>query len=57
MKIDLCMIEAIEFVETYIEKTTGTRPTQRELAEALTKFFVLKEIREFIEMSRADPDL
>lgn len=49
-----CMIEAISALETYITRTTGQKPSQQEMARALSKFFVLKEIREFIEMDRRE---
>ena len=52
MKPETCLIEAINKIEDYIEQTTGQRPTHREIADALSHFFVLKEIGEFIEMSR-----
>lgn len=54
MRIDPCLMDALRNLDSYITETTGTRPTQQELADALNKFFVLKEIREFIEMSRAE---
>ena len=50
--LEPCMIEALNRVEDYIEKLLGEPPTQQELANAMTKFFVLKEIGEFIEMER-----
>ena len=53
-QIEPCMVEAIRHIEEYILKTTGKELTQEELAQALTKFFVLKEIREFVEMTRAE---
>jgi len=54
--IDPCLIEAITRMETYIEETTGQAPTHEELAQALSKYFVLKEIREFIEMMRGEQE-
>lgn len=50
--IEPCLADAIMKLQDYILNTTGQEPTQKELSNALTKFFVLKEIREFIEMSR-----
>ena len=49
-----CIVEAICQIEDYILNVTGKKPTQEELSSALTKFFVLKEIREFIEMNRLE---
>lgn len=54
MKFETCMIEAIENLDDYITQTTGKKPEQKELANALSKYFVLKEIREFIEMTRKE---
>lgn len=56
LKLEPCMVEAIGNLNDYITQTTGQAPTQEELAQALSKYFVLKEIREFIEMSR-EPDI
>ncbi len=53
-KLEACMAAAIEKIETYIEKTTGTRPTQQEMADALSRYFVLKEIGDFIRMTRRE---
>lgn len=52
--LEPCLTEAIEKLEDYITKTTGKKPSQTELADALGRFFVLKEIREFIEMTRQE---
>ncbi len=55
-KLEDCMVKAIEKIETYIEQTTGTRPTQQEMADALSRYFVLKEIGDFIQMTRREND-
>ncbi|MCF6248783.1 MAG: hypothetical protein L3J69_15715 [Desulfobacula sp.] len=52
--LEPCMIEAIENLDKYITLITGKKPAQKELADALSKYFVLKEIREFIEMTRKE---
>ena len=54
LTLEPCLVDAIKNLDDYILKTTGIKPTQEELSDALSKFFVLKEIREFIEMRRAD---
>ena len=46
------LASAIEKIEAYVEQTTGRRPEPEELAQALTRYFVLKEIGDFIAMSR-----
>jgi hypothetical protein len=50
--IEDCIKEAIAGIDKYIERTTGVKPTQKEIANALGKFFVLKEIGEFIMLER-----
>ena len=52
VKIEPCVVEAILKLEDYIEKATGVRPEQKEIADALSKYFVLREIHDFIKMSR-----
>ncbi|THB73203.1 MAG: hypothetical protein D3926_24285 [Desulfobacteraceae bacterium] len=52
--IDPCLVEAIRNIETFVEETTGLRPGQEEIAQALSKYFVLKEILEFIKMARSE---
>ena len=54
MELEPCLIEAICNIENYIFEITGEKATQEEIADALSKFFVLKEIREFIEMRRME---
>lgn len=44
--------EAIKKIEAFIIQTTGEAPTPREISDALTRYFVLKEILDFIVMSR-----
>lgn len=46
--------EAIGKIEAFITRTTGEAPTPEELSYALTRYFVLKEIMDFITMSRAE---
>lgn len=55
--LEPCMVEALQRIEDYIDKLLGEPPTQKELANALTKFFVLKELGEFIEMERSNPNI
>jgi len=49
--VEPCLIESIKKIESFVESTAGAKPTQKEIAEALTKYFVLKEIMEFIQLS------
>lgn len=46
------LADSLRKIEDYIENATGTRPSSEELAPALTKYFVLKEILEFVKLSR-----
>ncbi len=52
--IETCIKDAIAGIDTYITQTTGIKPTQEEIANALGKFFVLKEILEFVKLERGD---
>ncbi|MFH2060333.1 MAG: hypothetical protein ABIJ59_15725 [Pseudomonadota bacterium] len=54
IKIEPCLIEAIGRIDDYITKATGVKPEQEEIANALTRYFVLKEIGEFVVMSRQE---
>ena len=49
-----CLFLSLNKIESYLEKATGKKPTQEELAKALSRYFVLKEIREFIELEREE---
>jgi len=46
---------AIDAIRSYVTEMTGQAPTEGEIARALTRFFVLKEICEHIEMQRDNP--
>ena len=47
-----CLEEALETVDTFITETTGQKPTQQEIANALKRYFVLNEIKGHIVMER-----
>lgn len=49
-----CIKEALTTIETYIEDMTGKAPEPDEIANALTRYFVLKEIHDFIVMERQE---
>lgn len=51
-----CLIEAIGKIETFITKATGVKPDPQEMAGALSKYFVLKEILAFVELERQEKD-
>lgn len=52
--LDPLIIEAISKIEAFIAQTTGNAPTPDEISGALTRYFVLKEIKDFIVMSRGE---
>ncbi|WDP92269.1 MAG: hypothetical protein HUN04_22115 [Desulfobacter sp.] len=45
---------ALNRMEAFVAQATGRAPDPEELAHAMTRYFVLKEIREFIEMARQE---
>ena len=47
---------AIKTIQNFVKTVTGKEATQEEIARALTRYFVLNEIKAFIEMERASPD-
>ena len=53
-KVDPKVIAALHKVEDFIAKTTGKAPSPDELADALTRYFVLNEILGFIRMERGE---
>ncbi len=52
VQVDPALAKALEKIEEFVENATGAKPTPEELAPALTKYFVLKEILEFVRLSR-----
>ena len=52
--VEPCLAEAIDKIKEYMIRSKGIDPAPEEIADALTKFFVLKEIGEFIEMQRQE---
>ena len=51
-----CLAEALETLENFITQTTGQPPTQREVANALKRYFVLNEIKDNIVMERSEEE-
>lgn len=47
---------AIGVIQRYVSEITGETPDDSEIARALTRYFVLKEICEHIEMQRENPE-
>ena len=52
--LEACLDEALETVDTFITETTGQKPTQQEIANALKRYFVLNEIKGHIVMERSE---
>ena len=48
---------AVATIQQFIMEVTGAEATQEEIAAALTRYFVLNEIKEHIELDRENPDL
>jgi hypothetical protein len=47
------ILEAIGTIQDFIKEVTGQAATQDEIAQALTRYFVLNEIKDFIELQRS----
>jgi len=54
IEMEECMIKAFGTIENFIAQSSGIKPEPEEIAAALSKYFVLKEILGFIEMARQD---
>jgi hypothetical protein len=48
--------DALAVVERFVAEVTGRTPTSDEIAAALRRYFVLKEITDHIEMDREQAD-
>jgi len=53
-EIEQPLLEALEAIITFIKETTGRTPEQAELAGALKRYFVMKEIKDHIFMDPED---
>jgi hypothetical protein len=51
-ELEGCVRDAVWKIDDFIRTSTGQRATQAEIAAALTRYFVLREIVEFIQMER-----
>ena len=49
---DPVVVEALKTVSDFIQQVTGGAPTPAEVADVLTRYFVLNEIKEHIVMLR-----
>ena len=48
------LLDALGKVSDFIQQVTGDPPTPEELADALTRYFVLNEIKDHIQMLREE---
>ena len=53
---DLALTEALDTVSDFIRQVTGDEPTPAEIADALTRYFVMNEIKDHILMMREDAE-
>ena len=50
--LDPVLTDALDIVSDFIRQVTGVEPTQAEIADAMTRYFVLNEIKDHILMLR-----
>ena len=55
-KTDLALTDALDTVSDFIRQVTGVEPTPAEIADALTRYFVMMEIKDHILMMREDAE-
>lgn len=55
-KQDALLTGALDVVADFVRQVTGVEPTPAEIADALTRYFVLNEIKDHIVMMREDGD-
>ena len=53
---DLALTEALDTVADFIRQVTGVEPPPAEIADALTRYFVMNEIKDHILMMREDAE-
>lgn len=52
--VDPALNDALAAVSDFVRQVTGSEATQVEIADALTRYFVLKEIKDHILMMREE---
>ncbi|MCB2147652.1 MAG: hypothetical protein KQI81_14340 [Deltaproteobacteria bacterium] len=55
--VDAAVADALATVSDFIRQVTGVEPTPAEIADALTRYFVMKEIKDHILMLREGSDI
>ncbi|MFZ5570952.1 MAG: hypothetical protein ACOZF0_11135 [Thermodesulfobacteriota bacterium] len=54
--VETVLWDALESIRKFVAETTGQSPSQAEIARAVKRYFVLKEIKEHIEMERGQAE-
>ncbi|MCG8567414.1 MAG: hypothetical protein MI747_20265 [Desulfobacterales bacterium] len=54
--LDPQLTAAVDKMSDFVAQITGQAPTAEELARAMTKYFVLKELVEYIQMEREEAE-
>ena len=54
--LEPCIEQAVAKIQAYVKQVAGFEPRQAEIAEALQRYFVLKEINDHIVMARENRD-
>ena len=54
--INTAVADALATVSDFVRQVTGVEPTPAEIADALTRYFVMKEIKDHILMLREGND-
>jgi hypothetical protein len=54
--VDSALTDALDTVSDFIREVTGVEPTPAEIADALTRYFVLNEIKDHIVILRNGSD-
>ena len=54
--LDPALLDALDKVSDFVQQVTGAPATPAELADALTRYFVLNEIKDHIVMLREEED-
>jgi hypothetical protein len=52
IRLSPALLDAIRKIGDFVRETTGSAPSEAEIARALKRYFVLKEIRDHILLDR-----
>jgi hypothetical protein len=51
--LEEAICQAVAKIHDFVKQVSGVEPSQAEIADALTRYFVLKEINDHIVMARS----